>query len=51
MAQITYLDGDPMGIKKHAAELLEKRAKLALNRVSWWGNRGVRIQVKNQYNI
>ena len=49
--QITYLDGDPMGIKKHAAELLEKRAKLALNRVSWWGNRGVRIQVKNQYNI
>ena len=49
--QITYLDGDLMGIKKHVAELLKKRAKLALNRVSWWGNRGVRIKVKNQYDI
>ncbi|MFO7876718.1 MAG: transposase [Desulfovermiculus sp.] len=46
---ITYLDGDRQGIKKRLAELLTKRKEAGLNRVSWWGNRGVQIQVKDQY--
>jgi hypothetical protein len=46
---ITYLDGDRQGIKKRLAELLTKRKEAGLNRVSWWGNRGVQIQIKDQY--
>ncbi|MDZ7761198.1 MAG: transposase [Desulfovermiculus sp.] len=46
---ITYLDGDRQGIKKRLAELLTRRKEAGLNRVSWWGNRGVQIQVKDQY--
>ena len=48
---ITYLDGDRQGIKKRLAELLTSRKETGLNRVSWWGNRGVQIQVKDQYAI
>ena len=46
---ITYLDGDRQGIKKRLAELLTKRKEAGLNRVSWWGNRGVQIQIKDQH--
>jgi len=48
---ITYLDGDRRGVKKRLAELLKKRKKAGLNKVSWWGYRGVQIQVKNQYDF
>ena len=46
---ITYLDGDSHGIKKRLAKLLNNRKNAGLNRVSWWGNRGVQIQIKDQY--
>ena len=46
---ITFLDGDRQGIKKRLAELLLSRKEAGLNTVSWWGNRGVRVQVTDQY--
>lgn len=46
---ITYLDGDRQGIKQRLAEFLIQRKKNGLNRVSWWGNRGVQVQIKDQY--
>ena len=46
---ITYLDGDRHGVKKKLADLLDKRKNAGLNRVSWWGNRGVQINIKDQY--
>lgn len=48
---LTYLDGDCHGIKNHLAKLLQKRKKAGLNKVSWWGNRGVQIEIKNQYDF
>ena len=49
--QLTYLDGDPLGIKANLAKLLEKRKEIGLNKVSWWGNRAVEIRIKNQYDF
>lgn len=49
--QLTYLDGDHLGIKKNLAKLLEKRKKIGLNKVSWWGNRSVEIRIKDQYDF
>lgn len=46
---ITYLDGDPQNIKSHLAKILQKRKDAGLNRVSWWGGRGVQIEIKDQY--
>jgi len=46
---ITYLDGDRQGIKKRLAESMLCRKEAGLNKVSWWGNRGIRVQVKDQY--
>ena len=43
---ITYLDGDPHGIKLRLAQILQKRKTMGLNKVSWWGNRGLQIKVK-----
>lgn len=48
---LTYLDGDRHGIKKKLANLFKKRKNAGLNQVSWWGNRGVQIKVKNQYDF
>jgi len=48
---ITYLDGDRHKIKSRLCSLLQKRKKEGLNRVSWWGNRGIQIEVKNQYDF
>ena len=48
---ITYLDGDRHGIKKRLAKMSEQRKNAGLNRVSWWGNRGVQIEIKNQYDF
>jgi hypothetical protein len=48
---ITYLDGDRQGIKKRLAQLLNQRKVNGLNKVPWWGGRGVQIEIKNQYDF
>lgn len=48
---LTYLDGDPQHIKAHVAKVLQDRQEAGLNQVSWWGNRGLRIAVKDQYAL
>jgi len=48
---LTYLDGDRLGIKKRVANVLKQRKEAGLNQVSWWGNRGVQIEIKNQYEF
>ncbi len=48
---LTYLDGDRQGVKKKLAEMLKQRKKIGLNRVSWWGNRGVQIKIKDQFDF
>jgi hypothetical protein len=49
--EITFLDGDQLGIINNMAQMMEKRRKIGINKVSWWGNRAVRIKVKNQYQF
>ena len=49
--QITYLDGDRLGIKDNLAKLLQKRKTIGLNKVAWWGNRAVEIRIKDQYEF
>ncbi len=49
--QLTYLDGDPLGIKGNLVKLLEKRKEIGLNKVSWWGDRSVVIRIENQYDF
>jgi hypothetical protein len=46
---LIYLDGDQHGIKQRLSKMFRQRKKAGLNRVSWWGDRGVQIEVKNQY--
>jgi len=46
---ITYLDGDPQGVKNHLARVLLDRKQAGLNKVSWWDGYGVRVEVKDQY--
>jgi hypothetical protein len=48
---LTYLDGDCHGIKERLAKILQDRKTAGLNRVSWWGNRGVMVDIKNQYDF
>jgi len=48
---LTYLDGDCHGIKERLAKVLQDRKISGLNRVSWWGNRGVQVDIKNQYDF
>jgi hypothetical protein len=49
--QLTYLDGDHLGIKNNLAKILEKRKEIGLNKVSWWGNRAIEIRIKDQYGF
>ena len=49
--QITYLDGDPLGIKHHLKSVLQNRLDLGLNRVSWWDNIGVEINIEDEFNL
>jgi hypothetical protein len=49
--EITYLDGDELGILRNLSKLMEKRKQMGLNKVSWWGDRGVLIRVKNQHEL
>ena len=46
---ITYLDGDKIGILKRLQNLLERRKQNGTNKVSWWGNRGVLVKIKDQF--
>jgi hypothetical protein len=48
---LTYLDGDPQGIKAHFAKVLMDRKNSGLNKVSWWGDRGVRVEVRDQFRF
>ena len=47
---VTYLDGDSHGIKRRLKDTLDKRRENGLNLVPWWGNRGVRVSIKDQYD-
>lgn len=46
---ITYLDGDNWGIKNNLATLLKNLKKIGLNKVSWWGNKGVQVKIIDQF--
>jgi len=46
---LTFLDGDRYGIKTELAKRMEQRKQAGLNKVSWWGDIGVRIQIKDQF--
>ena len=48
---LTYLDGDRYGIKKKLAKMFKQRKDAGLNQVSWWGNRGLQIEIKSQYEF
>ncbi|MBT9439796.1 MAG: hypothetical protein GAS50_11490 [Desulfobacterales bacterium] len=48
---MTFLDGDRYGIKTELAKRMEQRKKAGLNKVSWWGDIGVRIEIKDQYEV
>jgi DDE family transposase len=46
---LTYLDGDKLGIKAHLSNLLKQRTEIGVNKVPWWGNRGVQVCFVNQH--
>ena len=48
---LTYLDGDPTGVKANVRDMLERRREAGLNRVSWWGGRGVSIRIEDRYGF
>ena len=48
---LTFLDGDRYGIKNELAKRMDQRKNAGLNKVSWWGDIGVRIEIKNQYEL
>lgn len=48
---LTFLDGDRYGIKTELAKRMDQRKKAGLNKVSWWGDIGVRIAIKDQYEV
>jgi hypothetical protein len=48
---LTYLDGDKHGIKRRLANLLLQGKDDGFNAVSWWGNRGVQIEVTDQFKF
>jgi len=48
---LTYLDVDPLGVKQRLKSMLLRRSQAGLNRVSWWGNCGLKIQIKDRFNF
>lgn len=49
--QLTYLDGDPLGIKTNLKKMLDQRKTSGLNSVSWWGGRGVTIKIEDRFDL
>ena len=49
--ELCYLDGDPLGIKEHLSQVLKRRKAAGLNRVSWWGGRGVQVRVEDRFQL
>jgi len=49
--QLTYLDGDPLGIKNNLKRMLDQRKISGLNAVSWWGGRGVVIKIEDLFDL
>ncbi len=48
---LTYLDGDPTGMKVNMREMLERLREAGLKRVSWWGDSGVKIRIEDRYGF
>jgi len=48
---VHYLDGDPLGIKNHLKSIMRKRLELNLNRVAWWGNIGLEIDIEDKFDL
>jgi hypothetical protein len=48
---ITYALNDRFGIKKKLQNTMKERNEHGLDRVSWWGNRGLRIKTSDEYNF
>jgi len=48
---LTFLDGDRYGTKTELTKRMVQRKNAGLNKVSWWGDIGVRIEIKNQYEL
>ncbi len=46
---LTYLDGDLHGIKKRVMLMFEKKLNSELWKVPWWGFRGLKVKIKNQF--
>jgi hypothetical protein len=49
--QLTYLDGDPLGIKTNLKKMLDQRKSSGLNSVSWWGGRGIVIKIEDRFAL
>ncbi len=49
--QLTYLDGDPLGIKDNLKKMLAQRKQAGLNQVSWWGGRGISIKIEDRFKL
>jgi hypothetical protein len=49
--ELTYLDGDPTGIKTHLKRVMEDRKKMNLNTVAWWGGKGIAIKIEDRFNF
>jgi hypothetical protein len=49
--QLTYLDGDPMGIKSNLKKMLDQRKSSGLNSVSWWGGRSIVINIEDRFDL
>jgi transposase len=47
---LTYLDGDPTGLKTKLKELLNSRKVSGLNKVSWWNNRSISVEIEDRYD-
>lgn len=48
---LKYHNGDSTGIKTRLQKMLDERASVGLNRVPWWGNRGVRIEISDDMDV
>lgn len=47
--ELTFVDLGPGELPEALKRLLERRAERGLNRVAWWGGRGLRVEYADQY--